>query len=177
MSGPPRLRSTNIADTESRPVLGPAGNKARPTADNCKPSSKPLKKAERPSEKKAEVVRLPKPQAMILKQQRRQQELQNQTLLNSSMSASCSSDASSTDSSHSGRAARQSVQQLRRRKHFGSKAGKVERTEDESVWVKKAIGNEVTEDSTDCVETKTRCAWITPNTGMCSVFNSFVYYK
>lgn len=103
---------------------------------------------------------------MIPKQQRRQQELQNQTLLNSSMSASsCSSDASSTDSSHSERAARQSVQPLRR-KHFGSKAGKVERTEDESVWVKKAIGDEVTEDSTDCVETKTRCAWITPNTGM-----------
>lgn len=161
MSGPPRLRSMNIADTDSRPVLGPTGNKARPT-DNGKPASKPLKKAEKPSqgtEKKA-VVRLPKPQPMILKQQQEH----HQTLLNSSMSASCSSDASSTESSHSGRAARRSVPPLRR-KHFGSKAEKVERTEIESHLVKKAIANEVTEDSTDCVESKRRCGWITPYTG------------
>lgn len=152
----------NVTDTESRPVLGPAGNKARPT-DNGKPASKPLKKAEKPSqgtEKKA-VVRLPKSQPMILKQQQEH----HHTLLNTSMNASCSSDASSTDSSHSGRAARRSVLPLRR-KHFGSKAEKVERTEIESPLVKKAIANEVTEDSTDCVESKRRCAWITPSTGM-----------
>lgn len=152
MSGPPRLRSLNIADTESRPVLGAAGNKARPT-DNRKPTSKPSKE----TEKKA-VVHSPRcfTVPMILRQQQKHQQT-----LDSSMNASCSSDASSTESSHSGRASRRSVPPLRR-KHFGSKAEKVE-----SVLVNKAVVNEVVaEDSTEAVESKRRCAWITPSTGM-----------
>ncbi|KAH7547480.1 uncharacterized protein LOC107407231 [Ziziphus jujuba] len=182
MSGPPRLRSQNIADTESRPVLGPAGNKATPT-DNRKPASKPLKKAEKPSqetEKKAGVHHHSPPQRftvpMILRRQKQQQQEHHQyqtMLLNSSMNASCSSDASSstTDSSHSWRASRRSVPPLRK-KHFGSKAEKVERVGSGtgSVLVKKSVGNEVVaEDSTEVVDTKRRCAWITPNTDQCYV--------
>ncbi|PQP98424.1 putative GMP synthase [Prunus yedoensis var. nudiflora] len=52
MSGAPRVRSINVADSESRPVLGPAGNKAG-TFSARKPVSKPLRKAEKLAEKVA----------------------------------------------------------------------------------------------------------------------------
>ncbi|KAL5574468.1 hypothetical protein UlMin_016167 [Ulmus minor] len=170
MSGPPRLRSLNIADTESRPVLGPAGNKARP-ADVRKPATKPLKKADKPSqemEKKALAHSPPSPQSVKLPKILRQQQELHRALLNSSMNASCSSDASSSDSSHSGRAVRRGVVPLRR-KQEGLKMGKSEKVEIESVSVVKVGSNGVNADSDDCFESKKRCAWITPNTDQCYV--------
>lgn len=168
MSGPPRLRSMNIADTEPRPVLGPAGNKARP-ADTRKAALKPLKRAEKQSqetEKKAasapQCAKLP----TVLKQP--QEQHHHHALLSSSMSASCSSDASSSDSSHSGRAVRLGVVEPMRRKRCGPKAEKkVEKYEIESISVNKVGGggNAVTADSGGCLDSKKRCAWITPNAG------------
>ncbi|KAE8718889.1 26S proteasome non-ATPase regulatory subunit 9-like [Hibiscus syriacus] len=46
MPGGPRLRPMNVADTESRAVLGPAGNKAGSLSAR-KPVSKPLRKVEK----------------------------------------------------------------------------------------------------------------------------------
>ncbi|KAL1061133.1 hypothetical protein V6Z11_1Z041700 [Gossypium hirsutum] len=46
MFGPPRLRSMNTADSEARPVLGPAGNKTGSLSAR-KPGSKPLRKIEK----------------------------------------------------------------------------------------------------------------------------------
>lgn len=172
MSGPPRLRSMNIADTEPRPVLGPAGNKARP-ADTRKAALKPLKRAEKPSqetEKKAasppQCAKLP----AVLKQS--QEQHHHHALLGSSMSASCSSDASSSDSSHSGRAVRLGVGEPMRRKQCGPKAEKkVEKYEIESISVNKVCGggNAVTADSGGCLDSKKRCAWITPNADQCYI--------
>ncbi|KAK8292307.1 hypothetical protein V6Z12_D06G114300 [Gossypium hirsutum] len=46
MFGPPRLRSMNTADSEARPVLGPAGNKTGSLRAR-KPGSKPSRKIEK----------------------------------------------------------------------------------------------------------------------------------
>ncbi|KAB2027774.1 hypothetical protein ES319_D05G055500v1 [Gossypium barbadense] len=106
MSGAPRLRSMNVTDSEARPVLGPAGNKAGSLSAR-KPASKPSKKVEKSSvevtvveEKKAlpssTVNSLsPKTHSLSVPSVLRRHE----RLLHSSLSlnASCSSDAS-TDS-------------------------------------------------------------------------------
>ncbi|XP_052175293.1 uncharacterized protein LOC127790059 [Diospyros lotus] len=164
MSGPPRVRSMNCTEPESRPVLGPAGNKQ---------ASKPLRKVEKPPEvdetkgKKAPsspvVNTTPSPPQRfsvpsILRQQ-------DQRLLKSnwSLNASCSSDASS-DSSHSrastGRLSRRSVTPRPiRRKQCGSKTGKVEKVVADADTGSAASG--------DTSPTKKRCAWVTPNTDVC----------
>ncbi|KAI0511841.1 hypothetical protein KFK09_012475 [Dendrobium nobile] len=47
MSGAPKVRSMNVADSEARPVLGPAGNKARSTSAVARKAGlKPLRKIE-----------------------------------------------------------------------------------------------------------------------------------
>lgn len=160
MSGPPRIRSKMIADKESRSVLGPAGNKARPN-DIAKQASKPLKKVEMQSEKK--VVVTPSTPAI----QKLERRFSHRTLLNSSMNASCSSDASSSDSSsRSSRTAKHGVVTLARRKQCSAKVEKVKKVEFESVSVEK-IGNDVKDlDSFGCSGIKTRCAWITPISGI-----------
>uniref|UniRef100_A0A5B7AIE0 DNA-3-methyladenine glycosylase I n=1 Tax=Davidia involucrata TaxID=16924 RepID=A0A5B7AIE0_DAVIN len=168
MSGPPRVRSMNCADSDSRPVLGPAGNKAR-SVDMRKPVSKPQRKVEKPQEideakaKKAPSLPItnssPSPSpphcitvSSILKQQ-------DHKLLKSNLSlnASCSSDASS-DSSHSrastGRISRRSVTPIRR-KQCVSKTEKVV-TDTDSVSAASA----------DTSPVKKRCAWVTPNTDL-----------
>ncbi|XP_052176671.1 uncharacterized protein LOC127790973 [Diospyros lotus] len=156
----------NCTEPESRPVLGPAGNKQ---------ASKPLRKVEKPPEvdetkgKKAPsspvVNTTPSPPQRfsvpsILRQQ-------DQRLLKSnwSLNASCSSDASS-DSSHSrastGRLSRRSVTPRPiRRKQCGSKTGKVEKVVADADTGSAASG--------DTSPTKKRCAWVTPNTGMFTV--------
>ncbi|XP_024018649.1 uncharacterized protein LOC21396688 [Morus notabilis] len=179
MSGPPRLRSMNIADTEPRPVLGPAGNKARP-ADTRKSASKSLKKSEKPSqetEKKAvahspSLSPSPRQRVKVPAVLRQPQQHHHHALLGSSMSASCSSDASSSDSSHSGRAVRRSVVAPMRRRQCGLKAEKkVEKIETESISMNKVGGggNVVTADSDDCLDSKKRCSWITPNAYQCYI--------
>ncbi|KAA8541995.1 hypothetical protein F0562_023147 [Nyssa sinensis] len=169
MSGPPRVKSMNCTDSESRPVLGPAGNKAR-SIDMRKPVSKPQRKIEKPQEideskaKKAPSLPItnlsPSPSPphcitvpSILKQQ-------DHRLLKSNLSlnASCSSDASS-DSSHSrastGRISRRSVTPIRR-KQCASKTEKIV-TDTDSVSAASA----------DTSLVKKRCAWVTPNTDLC----------
>ncbi|KAL6972900.1 DNA-3-methyladenine glycosylase I [Sarracenia purpurea var. burkii] len=179
MSGPPRMRSLNCAESDPRPVLGPAGNKAR-AIDTTKQASKPQRK-EKPQEideaKPNKSPLLPvvnstsqpppsqSPAASvrcftapsILRQQ-------DQKVLKSSLSlnASCSSDASS-DSSHSrasvGRINRRSVTPTQiRRKRCGSKVEKIEKI------VTHADSGSAA--SADYSPAKKKCAWVTPNTDL-----------
>lgn len=179
MSGPPRVKSMNQAETEVRPVLGPAGNKARSAVELRKPVMKPkvnVTKSPEIDEKKAPVVvedSSPSPKkkfgssvSSIMRHQSQQQE-QKSFLLRSnlSMNASCSSDAS-TDSSHSrastGRISRKSLTptRIRRKTQCGSRIEKFEKLD--------KICGEV--DSVTMLGTgdesvaKKRCAWVTPNT-------------
>ncbi|KAK7389481.1 hypothetical protein VNO78_24572 [Psophocarpus tetragonolobus] len=155
MSGPPRVRSMNVAEADARPVLVPAGNKVRPVVDR----RKPVKKSPTEMEKKHSNV---PPQcvsvspAAISRQQERQQAMQKNV---SSLNASCSSDASSTDSSthssgawSSGKVARRVSVALRRKQ-----VGVGPKTE------KLSIGSDDA-DLADNLEAKKRCAWVTPNT-------------
>ncbi|KAK6942297.1 Methyladenine glycosylase [Dillenia turbinata] len=172
MSGGPRVRSMNVAESENRPVLGPAGNKNR--AMSTKMPSGKLRKAEKAvieenvvgelEEKKkmvnssvnvAIVVPVSPPAVGVL---RRQEQLLHSSL---SMSASCSSDASS-DSFRSrastGRLMRTSSGSLGRRKHY--------------LWKPKvSVSDGVLEFSlsppADGLQQKKRCAWVTPNTEPC----------
>ncbi|MCD7458542.1 hypothetical protein HAX54_038554 [Datura stramonium] len=121
MSGASRVRSMNVADSEARPVLGPAGNKA----------------------------------------QRRQESLYS----NISLSASCSSDAS-TDSFHSsastGRIYRMNSASSRR-KQLVTKS-------------KKIVSDDISDSSIDGLQSKKRCAWVTPNTvSLCPKFCRLIY--
>ncbi|KAL2936597.1 putative GMP synthase [glutamine-hydrolyzing] [Bienertia sinuspersici] len=170
MSGGPRVRSTNLADSEQRPVLAPAGNKARIVVEARKPTTKPQRKAD--SSPETESKSKEKKQAHIsptfsppLRNLSAPSILRhgNQLLRgNSSLNASCSSDASS-DSSHSrastGKISRSSVPRLRKKHGVASKLdmmvdSKVEKdsVDDGSVGEVAGLGS------------KKRCAWVTPNT-------------
>ncbi|KAG4195174.1 putative GMP synthase [glutamine-hydrolyzing] [Gossypium arboreum] len=105
MFGPPRLRSMNTADSEARPVLGPAGNKTGSLSAR-KPGSKPLRKIEKCSAEATlaeEKNGLPSSKvnshsvSVVPSVLRRHEQLLHSNL---SLNASCSSDAS-TDSFHS----------------------------------------------------------------------------
>lgn len=167
MSGPPRVRSMNVtADTESRPVLGPAGNKAR-SVDVRKPASKPQRKVEKPAEidakEKKKVTTLSPvattPHCVSVPSILRQKDQHSLLSLRSNLSlnASCSSDASS-DSTHSrastGRISRRSSTPVRR-KQSASKAEKV------------VVTDTAPAPSHDTFQVKKRCAWVTPNTDPC----------
>ncbi|KAL2936598.1 DNA-3-methyladenine glycosylase 1 [Bienertia sinuspersici] len=175
MSGGPRVRSTNLADSEQRPVLAPAGNKARIVVEARKPTTKPQRKAD--SSPETESKSKEKKQAHIsptfsppLRNLSAPSILRhgNQLLRgNSSLNASCSSDASS-DSSHSrastGKISRSSVPRLRKKHGVASKLdmmvdSKVEKdsVDDGSVGEVAGLGS------------KKRCAWVTPNTGALSL--------
>lgn len=151
----------NVSDSDSRPVLVPAGNKAH-TTDVRKASSKPVKKQEENNEVKEEknkqalnsnsqCVSLPK---KILKHQDHHD--LHHGVFNLSMNASCSSEASTatTDSStSSGRL----VRAVKKKKNGGLKVGI------DNVGV--SDGNVVVVESCGGLEGKKRCAWITTNTG------------
>ncbi|CAA6670985.1 unnamed protein product [Spirodela intermedia] len=69
MSGAPTVRSMNLGESEVRPVLGPAGNKARSISTLGKPASKPLRK-EAPSSANDSPPLSPSPSApSILRRQ------------------------------------------------------------------------------------------------------------
>ena len=169
MSGAPRLRSMNVADSEARPVLGPAGNKTG-SLTSRKPASKPLTKAEKMQDEVASanekkyhkfstiVTSLPKSHAASVPSVlRRHEQLLNSNL---SLNASCSSDAS-TDSFHSraftGRLTR-SVSMGSRRKPYVSKPRSV-------------ASDGALESPPDCSESKKTCAWVTSNTGSLFFFD------
>lgn len=159
----------NVADPESRPVLVPSGNKAR-TTDGLKPASKPVKKSEHAlqeteaKEKKPTAHSTPQCVSVptILKRQDH-----HQVVHNLSMNASCSSDASSTDSSthsrasSSGKVLRRASGPLRK-KQSGPKPERREKVGTDNV----AVPDTVVADSTDSLEGKKRCSWVTSNTGI-----------
>ncbi|KAK3189746.1 hypothetical protein Dsin_029307 [Dipteronia sinensis] len=168
MSGAPRVRSMNVAESETRPVLGPAGNKAG-SLSTRKPASKPLRKVEKspvevytaeekktlvPSSKGTTALS-PKSHSLSVPSVLRRHEQLLQS--NLSLNASCSSDAS-TDSFHSrastGRLTR-SYSVGSRRKQFVSKPRSV------------VSDGGLDSPPSDGPQTKKRCAWVTPNTDAC----------
>ena len=166
MSGAPRLRSMNVADSEARPVLGPAGNKTG-SLGSRKPASKPLRKAEKSrnevasaKEKKScelssVVNSSSSPQshsASVSSVLRRHEQLLH---CNLSLNASCSSDAS-TDSFRS----RVSTGRLTRSNSLGT-------TRKRSVSKPRSVASDgVLESAPDGSQSKKRCAWVTHNTGL-----------
>lgn len=154
-SGGPRLRSMNVADSEARPVFGPAGNKTG-SYSSRKDASKPLRKAEKLG-KEVDLVKEKKeasPQshsASVSSVLRRHEQLLHSNL---SMNASCSSDAS-TDSFHS----RASTGRLTRSNSYGL-------TRKRSVSKPRSVVSDGVLESPppDGAQPKKRCAWITPNT-------------
>ncbi|KAH1067325.1 hypothetical protein J1N35_032312 [Gossypium stocksii] len=162
MSGAPRLRSMNVTDSEARPVLGPAGNKAGSLSAR-KPASKPLKKVEKSSaevtvveEKKAlpsSTVNSLSPKTHSLSVPsvlRRHERLLHSNL---SLNASCSSDAS-TDSFQS----RASTGRLSRCGSLGS------RRKPYASKPKSVVSDDSLDLSSNSSHHKKRCAWVTPNT-------------
>ncbi|XP_019181964.1 PREDICTED: uncharacterized protein LOC109177113 isoform X1 [Ipomoea nil] len=182
MSGPPREKSVNHAESEVRPVLGPAGNKAR-SLELRKPAEK-LKsnKVEKSPEsdggkKKSSVIpaaaaeggdQLSKPRFQVATSKkcgsvgsvlRRQQE-QRSFLMRSnlSMNASCSSDASSESSQSQASTGNISLDSVTprssRRRQCGPKTAEKAGSEVESLSMS----------SDDFPLVKKRCAWVTTNT-------------
>ncbi|CAJ2649586.1 unnamed protein product [Trifolium pratense] len=153
-SGGPRLRSMNVADSEARPVFGPAGNKTG-SYSSRKDSSKPLRKTDKlgrevdlAKEKDASPQSHSPSVSSVL---RRHEQLLHSNL---SMNASCSSDAS-TDSFHS----RASTGRLTRSNSYGF-------TRKRSVSKPRSVVSDGVLESPppDGAQSKKRCAWITPNT-------------
>lgn len=178
MSGAPRVRSMNVADSEARPVLGPTGNNKAGSLSSRKPASKQLRKVERlpeevilGEEKKALTVSTisalsPKSHsASVPSVLRRHEQLLHSNL---SLNASCSSDAS-TDSFHSrastGRLTRSYSVGIRR-KQYASKPRSVV-----------SDGGLESPPPSDSSQPKKSCAWVTPNTGAFLVlrFQSFFF--
>ncbi|KAG5021430.1 hypothetical protein AAZX31_07G021900 [Glycine max] len=164
MSGPPRVRSMNVAvaDADARPVLVPAGNKVRPVVEG----RKPVKKSSTETEKKP-VAHSPQcvsvPAVAISRQQEHHQAVLKSM---SSMNASFSSDTSSTDSSthssgasSSGKVTRR-VSVALRKKQVGPKT--------EKASCDNVAGSDDA-DLSDSLEGKKRCAWVTPNTEPCYI--------
>ncbi|XP_077238117.1 uncharacterized protein LOC143879559 [Tasmannia lanceolata] len=155
MSGAPKIRSMNVADSEVRPVLGPAGNKEGSLASR-KPGSKPLRKVERAPEfavkdkKNTPPAVTPPPCLSVPSILLRQEQLLH---TNFSPNGSCSSDAS-TDSLCSrvstGKIAR--MNPARQRRQSVSKPEKV------------VTDNISVSSSPESLPGKKRCAWVTPNT-------------
>lgn len=163
MSGAPRVKSINVADSESRPVLGPAGNKGGPFSAR-KPATKPLRKTEKLAEEVTSTEEKKthqsstlstSPQLHSLSVLRRHEQLLQS---NFSLNASCSSDAS-TDSFHS----RASTGRLLRSNSVGSRRKQ---------YVSKprsVVSDGGLDSPPGGSQSKKRCAWVTPNTDPCYV--------
>ncbi|KAF4370444.1 hypothetical protein F8388_016181 [Cannabis sativa] len=169
MSGAPRVRSMNVADSESRPVLGPAGNKAGSWSTR-KPTSKTLRKVDKSPEEGATLAEEKKTRQMSSSSTTTSPKLhssnvpsvlrRHEQLLHSNLSlnASCSSDAS-TDSFHS----RASTGRLTRSYSTGSRRKQyLSRT--------RSVASDGGLDSLPGdSQQKKRCSWVTPNTEPCYV--------
>ncbi|KAI8544192.1 hypothetical protein RHMOL_Rhmol08G0276700 [Rhododendron molle] len=164
----------NCGETEARPVLGPAGNKATTRTmetHNNKQVSKPQRKVvEKPPQEttdEAKGKRAPSLPAVHPTQQSRPSILLKSSSL--SMNASCSSEAS-TDSTYSRASTGRMITGRRscapptmrvRRRQCGSKL---------DVGEKVGVGGESElGDAGDAFPAKKRCAWVTPNTDPCYV--------
>ncbi|EOY26054.1 hypothetical protein QUC31_011909 [Theobroma cacao] len=173
MSGPPRVRSVNIAtEMEARSVLGPTGNKGprKPAPKSVKKTEKPVQETGERQEKEKEKEflspqkqQMPVPQSLtltasILRQQERKAG-------NLSMSLSCLSDggasSSSAGSSSSGRTGGG-------RRGGGVRVGVGVRRKQSGVKVEKVeSGVEVESGAGGCLEDKKRCGWVTPYSDPC----------
>ncbi|XP_011083975.1 uncharacterized protein LOC105166349 isoform X2 [Sesamum indicum] len=158
MSGTAKIRSTNMADSEVRPILGPGGNKAQRLIDSRKHVVKPLKKEAVPVEDKngslpASTRAESSPLLHYVSVPSTLHRHESLLCSNLSLSASCSSDAS-TDSFHSrastGRICRTISKSSRKELALKARNG--------------AVSNGVTESLTEGVQAKRRCAWVTANT-------------
>lgn len=168
MSANPRVRSTNLADSEQRPVLVPGGNKARIVVEHRKPVSKPQRKSvdsSPESDSKSEEKKFSPTFSPPLRNLSAPSILRhgNQLLRgNSSLNASCSSDASS-DSSHSrastGKISRSSVPRLRRKQGGATKLDMMVDSKVDKGNVDDGLVGEV-----DGSGSKKRCSWVTANT-------------
>ncbi|XP_020587107.1 uncharacterized protein LOC110029248 [Phalaenopsis equestris] len=158
MSGAPKLRSMNVTESDSRPILGPAGNKTRLTTMYRKQASNLPRGTEKTQselkeekkdlamERETQPSSLPTSPVAVL----RRQKLLLQA--NLSMDASCSSDAS-TDSFCS-----RASTGLFGRRSFTSKGRQgVPKPE-------KIVGDGAVIEATEIMQMKKRCAWVTPNT-------------
>jgi DNA-3-methyladenine glycosylase I len=171
MSGPPRVRSTNFAESDSRPVLGPAGNKER-SVELRKPVTKPKSKVEKTEEmgevkgKKAPSLGVPYTHSNFVSVPSilRQQDDEKTVKSNLSLDASCSSEASS-DSSRS----RASTGKISRR---SSTLNQIRRKQCISKSEKSVTDSHILPASPDSSSPgKKKCAWVTPNTDPC--YNAF----
>ncbi|KAL3819136.1 hypothetical protein ACJIZ3_005041 [Penstemon smallii] len=161
MSGPPRVKSLNLPEPDSRAVFGPAGNKAR-SVELQKPKTektqKPLGFDERNVKNSAATlqspVKIPSPSVGVRKNESGAAYILRQRQPNLSLNASCSSDAS-TDSwksrASTGRISRRSATPTRRKQQCSPNG--------------KSVGGEVEGVTTvDGVVVKKRCAWVTWST-------------
>ncbi|KAL8139334.1 hypothetical protein V2J09_005355 [Rumex salicifolius] len=180
MSGGPKVRSINVADSEQRAVLGLAGNKARTTLtavnDVQKSSVKLQKKAERSPPLANEMDRNKKalvspPMSPPLRNGGvprilRQHSTHYLLRSNLSMNASCSSDASSDSSQSRASTGRISRGSLTTRRRNGSM--KLERSSYKIEKSEKVIdGEDEVIAGSDKSMLKKRCSWVTPNTEPC----------
>ncbi|WOL05548.1 hypothetical protein Cni_G14277 [Canna indica] len=169
MSGAPKIRSLNVADSESRPVLVPGGNKARSLATARKLASKPLNKTETTEIVAAdEKKKSPRPAADMphfrssfsAPSVLRRHEMLLQS--NLSLNASCSSDAS-TDSfcsrASTGRIGRTSLTSKRRQSV--TRTGKILVKSDNN------LSDDSTMSSPELVHGKKKCPWVTSKTEPC----------
>lgn len=153
----------NLADSESRPVLGPAGNKTR-SVELRKPVSKPksYNKMEIVGEIKGKKSPALSGNGKLMNCVSNKEQERKVFRSNLSMNASCSSDNSS-DSSHSrastGRFVRKSVPILRKQS-----VSKVQKVVSDG-----GTGGEVGPGTGEVADAKKRCAWVTPNTGMMQI--------
>ncbi|XP_073119299.1 uncharacterized protein [Henckelia pumila] len=180
MSVAPRVKSMNAEELEARPVLGPAGNKAR-SVELRKPTLK-LKsgKVEKPSA--MDEVKGKKSPATLPNIETRTEKISSPVGLgknagstvsilrqrqpNLSLNVSCSSDASSESSqsrASTGRISRRSATPktppTRGKLIFSSKVDKFERVDRNGKEVRGEYEGEVTG-----VGVQKRCAWVTSNT-------------
>ncbi|KAE8700439.1 26S proteasome non-ATPase regulatory subunit 9-like [Hibiscus syriacus] len=154
MSGAPRLRSMNVAESEARPVLGPAGNKAGSLSAR-RPVSKPVKKVGKsPVERAVVEEKKALPSSTVDSLSPKTHSVSAPSVLgrheqllhsNVSLNASCSSDAS-TDSFHgralTGKSIRSNCVGGKRKPYMPKPRSVV----------------------SDGLHQKKRCAWVTPNT-------------
>ncbi|KAM5548205.1 putative GMP synthase [glutamine-hydrolyzing] [Rosa sericea] len=166
MSGAPRVKSINVANSESRSVLGPAGNKGGAFSAQ-KPATKPLRKTEKMVEEVTSAEDKKTRQSSTLSTSPQLHSLSVPSVLrrheqllqsNFSLNASCSSDAS-TDSFHS----RASTGRLIRSNSVGSRRKQ---------YVSKprsVVSDGGLDSPPGGSQSKKRCAWVTPNTDPCYV--------
>ncbi|KAM3320625.1 hypothetical protein P3S67_007827 [Capsicum chacoense] len=157
MSGASRVRSMNVNDSKARPVLDPAGNKARRSPGSRKSVTRPMRKTVK-SKEEVEMEdkngHQPSPSLLtfdVPSIPRRQESLYS----NLSLSALCSSDAS-TDSFHSSA----STGRIYRMNNTSSRRKQL------SWKSKRIVSDDISDSSIDGLQSKKRCAWVAPNTGL-----------